>query len=92
MARLRRVHGADDAFAEASWRATGSPRKRHRAASVSRAFRAWGAGANVTRPLRDGDELALRDRTLRVLHRPGHSPTDTVFQDAEARTLSPPTT
>ena len=29
----------------------------------------------------------LRDRTLHVLHRPGHSPTDTVFHDAAARTL-----
>jgi glyoxylase-like metal-dependent hydrolase (beta-lactamase superfamily II) len=35
----------------------------------------------VTRPLRDGDRLELRDRTLRVLHRPGHSPTDTLFFD-----------
>ena len=31
----------------------------------------------------DGSELELRDRTLRVLHRPGHSPSDTVFLDEE---------
>jgi glyoxylase-like metal-dependent hydrolase (beta-lactamase superfamily II) len=35
----------------------------------------------VTRPLAHGSELALRDRTLQVLHRPGHSPSDTVFFD-----------
>jgi glyoxylase-like metal-dependent hydrolase (beta-lactamase superfamily II) len=41
----------------------------------------------VTRPLRDGEPLALRDRTLHVHHRPGHSPTDTVFHDRERRML-----
>jgi glyoxylase-like metal-dependent hydrolase (beta-lactamase superfamily II) len=49
--------------------------------TVSASFRAWGAAVEVTRPLRDGEELRLRDRTLRVLHRPGHSPSDTVFVD-----------
>ena len=51
--------------------------------AVSSAFRAWGCSAQVTMPLRDGGELALGDRTLRVLHRPGHSPSDTVFLDEE---------
>jgi glyoxylase-like metal-dependent hydrolase (beta-lactamase superfamily II) len=55
--------------------------------SVSRAFRAWGARVEVTRPLHDGEELGLRDRTLHVHHRPGHSPTDTVFHDRERRIL-----
>jgi glyoxylase-like metal-dependent hydrolase (beta-lactamase superfamily II) len=49
--------------------------------AVSAGFRAWGAAVEVTRPLADGGELELRDRTLRVLHRPGHSPSDTVFLD-----------
>lgn len=49
--------------------------------AVSAGFRAWGAAVEVTRPLADGAELELRDRTLRVLHRPGHSPSDTVFLD-----------
>jgi glyoxylase-like metal-dependent hydrolase (beta-lactamase superfamily II) len=47
--------------------------------SVSASFRGWGAPVQVTDPLPDGGELRLRDRTLRVLHRPGHSPSDTVF-------------
>ena len=55
--------------------------------SVSRAFQAWGSRADVTRVLHDGEEMRFRDRTLRVHHRPGHSPTDTVFHDAERGTL-----
>jgi glyoxylase-like metal-dependent hydrolase (beta-lactamase superfamily II) len=55
--------------------------------SVSRSFRAWGARARVTRPLRDGEDVGFRDRTLEVQHRPGHSPSDTVFWDAERKIL-----
>jgi len=55
--------------------------------SVSRSFRAWGAKASVTRPLQDGEELRMRDRVLEVQHRPGHSPSDTVFWDAEREIL-----
>ncbi len=54
--------------------------------AVSASFRAWGSAVEVTRPLRDGEELRLRDRTLRVLHRPGHSPSDTVLHD-ESRSI-----
>jgi glyoxylase-like metal-dependent hydrolase (beta-lactamase superfamily II) len=49
--------------------------------AVSASFRAWGCTVQVTRTLADGEQLVLRDRTLRVLHRPGHSPSDTVFFD-----------
>ena len=55
--------------------------------SVSQAFRAWGSRVEVTRPLRDGEQLELRDRTLHVHHRPGHTPTDTIFHDRERRML-----
>jgi glyoxylase-like metal-dependent hydrolase (beta-lactamase superfamily II) len=51
--------------------------------AVSSGFRAWGSAVEVTRTLADGGELALAGRTLRVLHRPGHSPSDTVFLDEE---------
>jgi glyoxylase-like metal-dependent hydrolase (beta-lactamase superfamily II) len=51
--------------------------------AVSGAFRSWGAGVDVTMPLADGAELALRDRTLHVSHRPGHSPSDMVLHDRE---------
>jgi glyoxylase-like metal-dependent hydrolase (beta-lactamase superfamily II) len=55
--------------------------------SVSRAFRAWGARVDVTRVLHDGDRIDLRDRSLEVAFRPGHSPSDTVFLDRERRHL-----
>jgi glyoxylase-like metal-dependent hydrolase (beta-lactamase superfamily II) len=55
--------------------------------AVSAGFRAWGSAVQVTRPLADGSALELRDRTLRVLHRPGHSPSDTVFLDEQRSIL-----
>ena len=74
----------DDEFAEALMLRHGIPADvTHALRSVSRAFRAWGSSAAVTRRLHDGERLELRDRTLEVLHRPGHSPTDTVFWDSE---------
>jgi glyoxylase-like metal-dependent hydrolase (beta-lactamase superfamily II) len=51
--------------------------------SVSLAFRAWGSRADVTRTIGEGDVLEFADRRLEVHFRPGHSPTDTVFLDAE---------
>ena len=78
----------DDAFAEALLARHGVPEQvRFALRAVSAAFRGWGARAEVTTPLHDGGELRLRDRTLSVHHRPGHSPSDTVFHDAAARTL-----
>jgi glyoxylase-like metal-dependent hydrolase (beta-lactamase superfamily II) len=79
---------ADDDFARETMLRHGIPEDVVSAlGSVSRAFRAWGARTEVTRVLRDGEEMSFRDRTLRVHHRPGHSPTDTVFHDPERRIL-----
>ena len=76
---------ADDAFAERMMAEHGIPEDvRHALIGVSQSYRGWGAAATVTRPLRAGSQLRLRDRTLRVHHRPGHSPSDTIFHD-EAR-------
>jgi glyoxylase-like metal-dependent hydrolase (beta-lactamase superfamily II) len=55
--------------------------------TVSRSFRAWGSHVEVTKPLDDGQLLSFGNRTLRSLHRPGHSPSDTVFWDEERRIL-----
>ncbi len=55
--------------------------------SVGAAFRAFGSSGRVTVPLQDGDQLALRDRTLIARHRPGHSPSDTVLWDDARRML-----
>ena len=78
----------DDEFAGALMRRYGIPDDMVTALrSVSASFRGWGSAARVTRPLRDGELLELRDRGLEVQHRPGHSPSDTVFWDAERRIL-----
>lgn len=73
---------ADDSFAEGVMLRHGIPPEVVTALrAVSAGFRAWGSAVEVTRPLADGSELRLRNRTLKVLHRPGHSPSDTVFYD-----------
>jgi len=55
--------------------------------SVSRSFRGWGSHVEVTHPLEDGQRLPFRDRTLQAIHRPGHSPSDTVFWDEQRKIL-----
>ncbi len=76
---------ADDAFAESLMLRHGIPPEVVTALrAVSAGFRGWGAAVEVTRSLADGEELRMRDRTLKVLHRPGHSPSDTVFYDDRA--------
>jgi glyoxylase-like metal-dependent hydrolase (beta-lactamase superfamily II) len=78
----------DDAFAERTMLRHGIPPEIVTALrAVSAGFRAWGSQVEVTRPLADGAQLQLRDRTLEVLHRPGHSPSDTVFLDRERSIL-----
>jgi len=78
----------DDEFARSVMLRNGIPEDVVSALSaVSQAFRAWGSRADVTRVLRDGEAMSFRDRTLRVHHRPGHSPTDTIFHDRERRVL-----
>jgi glyoxylase-like metal-dependent hydrolase (beta-lactamase superfamily II) len=74
----------DDALAEALMLRHGIPRDVVTALrALSRAFRGWGGSAPVDRRLPDGAELEFAGRTLRVLHRPGHSPSDTVFWDEQ---------
>jgi glyoxylase-like metal-dependent hydrolase (beta-lactamase superfamily II) len=78
----------EDAFAVELMLRNGIPEEMARALqSVSRSFRGWGSRAEVTRPLEDGQSMPFRHRTLQALHRPGHSPSDTVFWDAERRIL-----
>jgi glyoxylase-like metal-dependent hydrolase (beta-lactamase superfamily II) len=86
--RYPEVALSEDAFAGRMMRRHGIPDDVVTALqAVSAAFRAWGARADVSRVLRDGDEVKLRDRTLEVLFRPGHSPSDTVFLDRERKLL-----
>jgi glyoxylase-like metal-dependent hydrolase (beta-lactamase superfamily II) len=86
--RFRADMEADDRFAADVMLRYGIPEDLVTALrSVSASFRGWGAAATVTRPLRDGEALSFRDRTLEVQHRPGHSPSDTLFWDANRRIL-----
>jgi glyoxylase-like metal-dependent hydrolase (beta-lactamase superfamily II) len=79
---------ADDEFAQAVMRRHGVPGDLATVlGSVGAAFRAFGSSGTVNAPLHDGDTLALRDRSFRVLHRPGHSPSDTVFWDEQRKIL-----
>ena len=84
LARFGGESDLEDRFAERTMLRHGIPPEIVTALrAVSAGFRAWGAAVEVTRPLDDGGEIAMRDRTLRVLHRPGHSPSDTVFLDEQ---------
>jgi glyoxylase-like metal-dependent hydrolase (beta-lactamase superfamily II) len=79
---------ADDDFAVELMRRHGVPDDMARALrAVSQAFRGWGAHTTVDRVLCDGERLELGERTFEVAFRPGHSPSDTVFYDAERRML-----
>ena len=78
----------DDRFAEQIMLRHGIPREIVTALrAVSAGFRAWGSAVEVTQPLAEGSTLELRDHRLKVLHRPGHSPSDTVFLDERSGIL-----
>ncbi len=79
---------ADDEYSQAIMRRHGVPDDLATVlGSVGAAFRAFGSSGRITRDLHDGDELALRDRRFQVFHRPGHSPSDTIFWDEQRRIL-----
>jgi glyoxylase-like metal-dependent hydrolase (beta-lactamase superfamily II) len=78
----------DDELAEALMLRHGIPRDVVTALrAVSRSFRGWGGSSPVDRRLADGERLELAGRSFEVLHRPGHSPSDTVFWDEQHRVL-----
>jgi glyoxylase-like metal-dependent hydrolase (beta-lactamase superfamily II) len=72
--RLMRRHGLDAHVVDAL-------------GSVAGILRGLGASVAVTRILEDGDRIEAGGRRLRVLHRPGHSPSDTVFYDEDGGLL-----
>jgi glyoxylase-like metal-dependent hydrolase (beta-lactamase superfamily II) len=79
---------ADDEYASEVMRRHGVPEDLSSVlAAVGAAFRAFGSPGVVTRALGDGDELRIGEWRFTVLHRPGHSPSDTVFWDAERQLL-----
>ncbi|MBV9417693.1 MAG: MBL fold metallo-hydrolase [Solirubrobacterales bacterium] len=88
LADFSRSAAADDEFAQGVMRRHGVPDDLATVlGSLVAAFRAFGSSGSVSRALRPGGSLEFRDRTLRVFHRPGHSPSDTVFWDEQRAML-----
>jgi glyoxylase-like metal-dependent hydrolase (beta-lactamase superfamily II) len=88
LADFKRSATDDDEYAQGVMRRHGIPAELATVlGAVGAAFRAFGSGGRVTRELHDGERLSFRDRELIALHRPGHSPSDTVFFDEERRIL-----
>lgn len=54
---------------------------------LSRVISAFGGAVDITRGLADGDTLDFAGRSLRIHHRPGHSPSDLIFHDADTGLL-----
>jgi glyoxylase-like metal-dependent hydrolase (beta-lactamase superfamily II) len=82
LARYGTQMEVDDQFAESIMLRNGIPKEIVIALrAVTASFRGWGSAVTVTRPLAPGDELGFAGRSWRVHHRPGHSPSDTIFHD-----------
>lgn len=78
----------DDEFAAALMVRHGIPADvAHALRAVSNAYRAWGGACEIDATVREGEELTFASRRFRVHHRPGHSPSDTVFHDEADGTL-----
>jgi glyoxylase-like metal-dependent hydrolase (beta-lactamase superfamily II) len=88
LARFRDSTEEDDAFAEAIMLRHGIPGDMVMVLrALSRQYRAWGADARATTLLADGGTLEFAGRSWTIHHRPGHSPTDTVFNDERSGEL-----
>ena len=56
-------------------------------ASTGRLYQAFGSSVAADVTFADGDSLEIGGREWRVHHRPGHSPSDTIFHDPTSRIL-----
>ncbi|MHB8491078.1 MAG: MBL fold metallo-hydrolase [Solirubrobacteraceae bacterium] len=84
VSNLRQEGAADTRFIERMMRENGVPGDVARALrSTSAGITAWGSTVKVDHALADGDELRVGGATVRALHRPGHSPCDTVFVEGQ---------
>lgn len=78
----------DDEYAQTVMTANGVPGDINVLLGVlARGLRAYGSPGTVTRPLDDGDTLTMGGRDFTVHHRPGHSPSDLVYHQAESGLL-----
>lgn len=82
MERWHESIDADDRFGEELMLRHGVPEEQAAAVrKLSASFHDWGRNVRIDRPLEDGGALEFAGRTWKVLHRPGHSPSDTLFFD-----------
>jgi glyoxylase-like metal-dependent hydrolase (beta-lactamase superfamily II) len=82
LARLPESHAQDDDHVAARMVAHGVPETEVAEFQARASTIRWlGSHPTPTVVLHDGAEIVLRDRTLRAAHRPGHSPTDTLYID-----------
>jgi glyoxylase-like metal-dependent hydrolase (beta-lactamase superfamily II) len=79
---------ADDAYSTAVMERHGIAREQRAGLrAVSHTFHSWAEAVTVTTPLAPGSRLEFANRTWQVHHRPGHSPSDTVFHDESSGEL-----
>ncbi len=79
---------ADDLYAQQIMRRHGLPDDINMVLGIlTSGMHSFGSKGTVTRPLNDGDSLTLGGRDYSVHHRPGHSPSDLVFFNAETGLL-----
>jgi glyoxylase-like metal-dependent hydrolase (beta-lactamase superfamily II) len=73
---------ADDQFAAALMIEHGLDRGTVEAIKqVARAYRAFGSSVQTTVPLIPGETISINSRDFTIHHRPGHSPSDTIFHE-----------
>lgn len=78
----------DDAFGGQVMRQNGVPEElAAELKALTAGFHALGAPVDVTQTVEHGDVLPFAGRAWRVHHRPGHSPSDTIFHDEESGLL-----
>jgi len=54
---------------------------------VTKSYRDLAAPVTVTQPFSAGEKVTLGSRPYEIFHRPGHSPSDTVFWDGERQLM-----
>jgi glyoxylase-like metal-dependent hydrolase (beta-lactamase superfamily II) len=78
----------DDEYAQETMRRHGIPDDITTLLGVlTEGMHSFGSKGTVTRPLSDGDTLSMGGRDYSVHHRPGHSPSDLVFFNADTGVL-----
>jgi glyoxylase-like metal-dependent hydrolase (beta-lactamase superfamily II) len=83
---LRELQDDELAYADATMRLHGvNDTARERLVAIYRSRHGYAEPVPVDVTLREGDVLDAGGRRLRVSFRPGHSPTDTLLSDEEAR-------